>query len=471
MFRKLISHTAVYGLAPQVTRIASVLALPIITKDLTTIDFGVYGVVTAIAGAIAVLNTLGLKLVLTNSFFKSPHQYKWGWRQIYGFLMLWNIPYSLFLAIVLWCFVPEEASSDIYKIIILNVLPIVFFGPTAVIGNTYYQLKQMPMQIAVRSIVFGMITVFLNIYFISVLKQGYMGWFISTAISTMLSQMSFFVPINFREGIKPIFNFKWRYIKKSLKVSIPTIPHYYSTYLLDSSDRLIMKSVGITTSQIGLYNAAYTVGNFIRQAGMAAGFAVGPMLNAAYKEGNERKARDLIFVLQTLFLAGSFILAIWLKEVFQVLLKNKELQGTYGLGVIIVMAYSSRPMYFGANGKLFYIEKTTLLLKVTFIAALINVMLNLFLIPIWGISAAAWVTYISLFYMSYAGYYLKVIQNTANVKYFHVFWAILSLILTIFALYIVDSNVIFKGIISLSTTVLAGYFIFYFGRRGQYAKK
>src|SRR5690606_4475064 len=172
-----------------------------------------------------------------------------------------------------------------------------------------------------------------------------------------------------------------RYIRRCLKISIPTIPHYYSTYLLDSSDRLIMKTVDVSTSQIGIYNAAYTVGNFIRQAGMAAGFAIGPMLNEAYKEGNEKRARDLIFILQIAFLVGSFILSIWLKEIFLLLLKNKELQESYQLGVIIVMSYCYRPMYLGANSKLFYLEKTQLLLRVTFVAATINVCLNFVLIP------------------------------------------------------------------------------------------
>ncbi len=455
MLKKLFSHTAIYGLAPQVTRIASVLALPIITKDLTSVDFGVYGIITAVAGAIAVLNTLGLRLVLTNSFYKSPSQYKWGWRQIYGFLMLWNIPYSIILGAILWFFVPNEASHDTFNIILLNVLPVVFFGPTAILGNTYYQLKQRPLEIAVRSVIFGVLTVALNILFISILKQGYMGWFISTGISTMLNQVSFFIPINFKEGIKPIFNFKWRYIKRSLYVSIPTIPHYYSTYLLDSSDRLIMKTVGVSTSQIGVYNAAYTVGNFLRQAGMAAGFAIGPMLNMAYKEGNERKARDLIFILQIVFLFGSFILAIWLKEIFFFLLKNKSLQDSYQLGIIIIMSYCYRPMYLGANSKLFYIEKTQMLLKVTFIAAIINICLNFLLIPIWGITAAAIVTYVSLFYMGYAGFFLKIVKNTNKVKYYPIYWMALTVILTFLAIFVVEAGLLLKIAFSMISLFVA----------------
>jgi len=459
MLKRLFSHTAIYGLAPQVTRIASVFALPIITKDLTSVDFGVYGITTAVAGAISVLNTLGLRLVLTNSFYRSPMQYKWAWRQIYGFLMLWNLPYSVFLGAVLWFFIPSEASSNALWIILLNVLPIVFFGPTAILGNTYYQLKQRPLQIAIRSVIFGLLAVALNILFISVFKKGYMGWFISTGISTMASQISFFGPINFKEGLKPIFNFKWRYIKGALKVSIPTIPHYYSTYLLDSSDRLIMKTVGVATSEIGVYNAAYTVGNFIRQAGMASGFAIGPMLNIAYKEGKEKRARDLVFILQIVFLVGSLTLCVWLKEIFQLLLRNRELQESYQLGLIIIMSYCYRPMYLGANSKLFYLEKTSLLLKVTFVAAVLNVGLNFILIPFWGVFAAAGVTYISLLYMGYAGFYLKTVRETNRINYYPVFWLTLTLIFTVLALICVEFDIIGKVVVSVATLLSGIFFI------------
>lgn len=459
MLKKLFSHTAIYGLAPQITRIASLFALPIITKDLTTIDFGVYGLITSIVGAITVLNTLGLRIILTNSFYKSSHQYIWGWRQIYGFLMLWNIPYSLLLGLVIWFFIPVEATHNALYIVFVNVIPVVFFGPTSSIATTYYQLKQRPSAIAIRSAFFGLLTVCLNVLFISYYKMGYMGWFLSTGISTMAHQMSYFIPLNFNLRIRPIFNFKWRYIRNSLKVSLPTIPHYYSTYLLDSSDRLIMKAVGISTSSIGLYNAAYTVANFVRQGGMAAGFAIGPMMNEAFKQKEEGKARNLVFILQAIFLTGSFILAIWLKELFVFLIKNDELKSSYNIGVILVMAYSYRPMYLGANSKLFYIEKTALLLRITFVAAILNVVLNFIFIPIWGIVAAAWVTFISLMYMGFGGFFIQSINKYNEVNYYPKIWLGLIIVMTGLSLSIVEQGIAVKIVATILTVVVSFAFV------------
>ena len=72
MLKKLFSHTAIYGLAPQITKIASFFSLPLITAELTDLDYGIAGIMTAYTASISVLAALGLKVVLVNSFFKSP---------------------------------------------------------------------------------------------------------------------------------------------------------------------------------------------------------------------------------------------------------------------------------------------------------------------------------------------------------------------------------------------------------------
>lgn len=449
MLKKLVSHTAIYGMAPQIPKIAGVLSLPIITKYLTELDFGVSGVITAVAGAVAVLGTLGLRVILVNSFYKSPSQYKWAWRQIYGFLTLWNIPYAIVLAGILYLFIPTEAKSNQWLIILLNVLPIVLFGPTATLGTTYFQLKQKPFQIAIRTIVFGILTVLLNIYFIAIEGMGYLGWFLSTCIVTILNNASYWIPLNRSLGLSPIFNFKWRLIKRSLSVALPTVPHYYSTYLLDTSDRAIMKVVNVPTDQIGLYNVAYTVGNLVNNIGMASGLAIGPLLNEAYRKNAEHVARSLIFILQIAFYCVTFSVAIWAKEIFILLIKNEALQKVYPLGVIIIMAYSFRPMYFGANAKLFYLEKTKLLLGVTFIAGILNVLLNLTLIPIFGYKAAVYVTFFTLMYMGYAGYFLKEFKKIRTQNYYPVRWMFSSVALTVAAYFFVEFPVPIKILTSV----------------------
>ena len=137
-----------------------------------------------------------------------------------------------------------------------------------------------------------------------------------------------------------------------------------------------------------------------------------------------------------------------MKEVFFLLIKNESLSSMYVLGIIIVMSYSYRPMYLGANNKLFYLEKTKVLLKITFIAGLSNVVLNFFLIPYFGFEVAAITTFASLMYMGYIGYFLKDFKEKNELSYYPLYWLILTIILTFSACYLVEFNILIKGIIT-----------------------
>ncbi|MBD3627917.1 lipopolysaccharide biosynthesis protein [Cyclobacterium sp.] len=461
MIRKLFSHTAIYGLAPQVAKIAQIFVLPIITQDLTDLDFGVAGIMTAYTTAISVLAVLGLRVVLINLFYKSRGHYKWAWRQIYGFLILWNFFYAAILGFLIYLVVPEQASENRMVIMLLNIGPFILFGPIATIGNTYYQINQKPLQVGVRTAILGLVGVCLNLYFISYLKMGYMGWFWSTFLVGVISNFSYWYPMNIQLGIKPIFNFKWKRIKNSLKVSLPTVPHFYSGYLLNSSDKMVMDLLNVSTGDIGKYNVAYSIGNIAQQIGVASGYAVGPMMMEKYKKGDDLGARNLVFVLQILFLFGTFFCCIWLREIFAFLIRNETLANMYALGIIIIMSYNYRPMYMGANNKLFYTENTNVLWKVSFSAGVINLISNFLLIPLYGFEIAAFTTFVSLMFMGYIGFFLKIFRTINTAEYYPFRWLLSTILLTGLAYYLVDFTIEIKLIISFFI-LLTLLFLFYF---------
>ncbi len=283
-----------------------------------------------------------------------------------------------------------------------------------------------------------------------------MGWFWSNFISGILNNLSYFLPLNFILGFSPIFNFKWRLIKNSLKTSIPIIPHYYSSYLLNNSDKALMKVLSIDLVSIGRYNFAYMAGLFMNSIGMASGMAVSPILNQYYKNKDDESAKNLVFILQISFLIFSFIISIWLKEIFQFSISNQELANTYNLGIVIVMAYSYRPMYFGSVNKFFYMELTGLIWKITLTAGLLNVILNLLLIPFFGFEIAALNTFIAYVYMGYAGFFSKQFKKINTAKYYPEFWIICKVFFLLLAYVIVELNYSIKIGIS-AFLVIIGY--------------
>lgn len=443
MLKKLFSHTFIYGIANQIPKIAGLFSLPFITKYLTEKDYGIFGVITSYVGAIEVLGSLGLRVILVNTFFKHPNWYIKVWREIYGFLMIWNLVFLLFKVLFLWALMPDEVEN-VPLVIFLSIGAGLFFGPTSAMGSTFFQINQKPLPIAIRTVIFGTLTVLLNILFISRYKMGYLGWFLSIFIVSVLDNASYFYPLMFTYKLRPIFKISWRRIKSYMRITLPTIPHYYSTFLLNTSDKIVMQRLNVPINDIGKYNAAYTVGNFFSSIGMISGFAITPLMNQCYKDKDEKGARRLVFVLQIVFFIVSFLVCIWLKELFQLLIKNKALAATYPIGIIIVMAYNYRAMYYGSINKLFYLEKTNILWKITFFAGVTNVVMNIVLIPIFGYKVAAVTTFLSLMFMGYSGYFLKDFKRNTSISYYPIYWLLATISLACISYLLKDINIIFK---------------------------
>ncbi|NOS90643.1 MAG: lipopolysaccharide biosynthesis protein, partial [Cyclobacteriaceae bacterium] len=135
--------------------------------------------------------------------------------------------------------------------------------------------------------------------------------------------------------------------------------------------------------------------------------------------------------------------------------RNESLQQSFHLGIIMVMAFNYRPMYAGANSKLLYTEKTKILWRVSFIAGVSNVAMNLVAIPIWGFEAAAYTTYISYMYMGYSGFYFKVFKEVNPVKYYPEIWLVITICATALAYGVVDLNFIIKAIITIFLLIVS----------------
>jgi len=449
MIKRILSHSAIYGLAPFIPQIAGVFVLPIITKYLTDVDFGIAGTIAAYTGAISVFSTLGMNIVLTTTFYKSKCQYKWLWRQIYGFLQYWMILFAILQGVLLYFIIPQEAQENRWNIIILANFSTVFFGATSLMGTLHYRLLLKPTPIAVRSVIAGLITVLSNLIFVAHFKMGYMGWYVSSFIAGCFMNLSYWWVVNKTWKLSPIYNFKWKTIKKYLGISLPTVPHYYSSYLLNSSNRFVMDRFGVPMGSIGNYNLAAQFGGYFEMFVGAITAAINPMTMEQIRDNKEDIAQKMIFFMSIIIISATFLFSLWSKEIFIFLIRNEELQRMYPLAIILVMAYNYRPMYAASGNMFIYHEKTKGLLKISFAAGIMAFISYIIIIPIWGIYGAAIINYVFLQYMGYSGFFMKEYKEKTKVSYPYLKVLGITLILTIAVFFCVEFSWLVKIIISL----------------------
>ena len=299
MIKKIINHSLIYAILPKLPILLGFLMLPFLTPFLTNMDYGVFGIIMSITTGATVIKGLGLDMILMNSFihhYKSS-RYKFVWNEIQGFIFLWSIVLGLLIGLLIYGLLPSEVIKDRGLIIILTIVPIIFYSSLQIVSTKYYQLAEKPIQIGYRSLIFGVLSIVLNYYLIVVMKMGYLGWVWSLFVTETLMFLSYIYPIWICEKLYPNFLFRRRAIKRYLRVSLPLVPHTSAFFLLDFSDRIVMINLNVSTANIGLYDFAYRFAGYARVFSESIHQASTPLLIKEYKERKETSyMKDMIFL-------------------------------------------------------------------------------------------------------------------------------------------------------------------------------
>ena len=154
------------------------------------------------------------------------------------------------------------------------------------------------------------------------------------------------------------------------------------------------------------------------------------------------------------FLAA-FIISIWSKEIFGVLISNESLSAAYPFCIAYIMALCYRPMYVIASNYNFFYEKTKQLLLISFIAGIIALILYIVLTPLLGLWGFFLGNYIANLYYGYSGYFFSCYRNYSRMNFPYILLLFVQIALTISA-FIIVSHFFLKCII---TVVVGGYLI------------
>lgn len=470
MLKDLLKGSAIYGIAPFVPKILTVFLLPVLTRYLTSTDYGIIGTITSITFAVQALQDLGLRTLLPNYFYKCRLQYKVMWREVYGFLSLWMIIFAIIQAVLLYFFIPAEAEANKWLIIILGNFSTVFFGPTSMIGQMYYQLNLKPTPVAWRIVLAGVTTILVNFVCVVVYKWGYMGAYVSGFAGSFLANLSYWPVVNRSLGLSPIYNFNWRFIRRLLKISLPTVPHYYSGYLMNSSNVVAMNYYGRKQSEIGYLTMAQSISSMFDTLLNAVNQVFGPMTYKFIHENNKGEMKRLLYTYIMMAYTATFLFSLWSREVYDVLISNEEIAATYKYSIILVMALNYRPLYVYCIDYFFYHEHTVQMLGITFMAGIVSFIFYFTMIPYLGIWAALFGFYLGCLYLGYSGYFYRFYKEKTIYQIRWFMFLTLQLLMTAVAFYFVDVTIWIKLFVTALFLVVVGY-IFLLKVRGDVIKK
>lgn len=190
--------------------------------------------------------------------------------------------------------------------------------------------------------------------------------------------------------------------KHAVLFNLPLIPHYLATLILGQADRIMIASIN-GASQAAIYGVAYTIGLMIQIVTSAISNAIVPWLYGKLEHKDERGVSRLF---ETIVLTVGFLnaLIVYIAPEFMSIVGP----ASYQSGVYVIPPVAGAMLFTFVYGLFayveFYYEKRLGVVIASVVAAVANILLNLWALPRFGFIAAAYTTLFCYGLLSLAHY-------------------------------------------------------------------
>ena len=270
--------------------------------------------------------------------------------------------------------------------------------------------------------------------------------------NSILILFGIFFYIRMLQKDKKIYNKK--IFLYALKFSIPLLPHYMAMYILATSDRVMIQSI-VGTAEAGLYGLAYTASMIICVVWTAIQGSLTPYVYEKLKNDKLDEIAPVAIpciVIFSLFCFGVVLVA----PEFILILGGEKYEASTMLIPPLIAAVLFMEMYNLFSMIEFYHKKTLKIMFATLLAAVINILMNLFAISYFGYIAAAYTTLICyILYCIFHYYNMKTIeQRKIYDGKFLVYYSIIYVLLCLMCLLIYPYWIV-RYVILLSILIYA----------------
>jgi O-antigen/teichoic acid export membrane protein len=418
MLKKIVSHTFFYSFANQTPALINLFLLPFLTPFLTASDYAIYGLILSYAGLVGAFSSLGYIVLFQQSYFELGSEFKSKWSRLLGFQWLYKFVYAGLVGALLYFSLRTKIPAERLSVVLgLVIIPLLFFDLTKSIATRLLQFRHEHQRVYSVTIGVGILTAIISFIGVRYFNLGYMAWLYAQAIASALLAAYFGYFLYVKENIRPSFHFNKKEIVSDLKIATPLIPKEYATYLLNSSDRVLLDRFGVSQNKIGQYSIAYSFASYFENIQAQANQVLTPIVFDLYKAGTEAAMQTVGKLIRAWFyisLLMAAVLGLWIPDIFRLLYRKAELSAAYPMAIVLVFGFCYRPLYVAIVDKAIYEKRTVEVLKITIFAALSNVLLNLVFIEYYETWAATVNTVIAYFVMGLAGYFI--IKNSGDFR-------------------------------------------------------
>jgi O-antigen/teichoic acid export membrane protein len=389
--KRLVRHSAIYGIGGIVSRVLAVIMLPLVTNYLTTADYGAVELITAATAVLAIVLQMGIGAAFFRFYFDSPDPER---RLVVVRTSFWFTMAMATAGLVLGFVFADELGQWLG---VSNGASLVRAGAVGLWAQTNYQQLTALFRVEERSVAYAIasvanvfITITAMILLLTVAHEGALGLIVGNFIGTLVVYLVLLAYRREQLGLQ----FDRHLLRQMQKFGMPLVPSALALWAINFLDRVFVKHYN-GTAEVGVYSAAIKVASVITFLILAFRTAWPAF---AYSIEDDREARRTYsYVLTYLLAFSSWIsLALGALAPWLVMLLTspayQRAEEAVGILAFAFTAFAGYTVLAIGSGRA---RRTQLNWVVTGTGAAVNIGLNFILIPRYGMVGAAIATLIA----------------------------------------------------------------------------
>lgn len=416
--KKLASQTAVYGLSQIVGRFVNYLLVPLHTALFDTAEFGINTLMYSYVTFFNVLLTYGMETAFFRFSQKQDNP-----EQVYSTALTSLISSSLFFGLMFGVFSPQIASFiniPEHPEYVVYFTAIMALDAISAVPFAYLRQQNKALKFAIVKNINIFTNILLNLYFLMLcpyvqkeygtllpmydgnINIGYI--FIANLIASIIT-----IPLLWKE-ILAIRNASFNKIlwREMLVYGLPLMVVGFAGMINETLDRIIISYVYTDVQEglraTGIYGANYKLSILMSLFIQAFRYAAEPFFFNHAKDNDKRHIYATVMNYFTLVCLVLFLTVTLYIDVFKHFINNRYWEGLHVVPILL-LANMFLGMYFNLSIWYKLSDNTNKGAMISTIGAVITILANIVLVPIWGYTGSAWATlicYVSMAVICYA---------------------------------------------------------------------
>jgi len=455
-FKLFAQRMGLVGVTNFLSSISGIFLLPILSKNLSIGDYGIWAQVNVTLVLVSYVMLLGLP----NSMIRFMASLKEREAVQEGFYSILTIAFfcSLISAILAYIF-SNQLSYALFdnNMAVVALLPlVVLIDP---VNNTlfnYFRTYQKTKLHSFFLILNSYMAIVFIAYFIAI-GYGIYGAILGFLINKMVLFLLMLAVIISDIGIKtPDF----RNIKSYLAFGLPIVPGNLATWIISSSDRYLLGML-LSTAYVGYYSPGYVLVNMINLFAAPLSFLLPSVLAAYYDSGKLNQVKLILSFSLKYFLAlaipSTFGLSLLSRPILEVLSTPEIAAKGYLVTPLVALSSMMLGIYYVTTNIIILEKKTSLSSNIWLAAAVLNLVLNLVLIPRLEILGAAFAGFFAFAFVAATTYFYSIRYILFSIDNIFILKSIIASILMSLAITGCDSH----GSVQILFAVAVGAIVYF----------